>query len=148
MLASARNPDEKPKSVGKSKGRTLSIEGGTEPQVAWWQEGDDIALSLLSPGGADVMIETLDGDRVDATGHPERVALARVADGFTPVGLAFADLSAFPQLPPQAVAIGLDRVKQIEYRWGIQGDGFMTVTRLVAPAPRRDCSRPLRSTDL
>lgn len=135
-LAAARNPDEKPQSVDKPKGRTLSIEGGTEPRAAWWQEGDDLVFSLLSPEGADIMMGALDGDRVDATGHPERVALARVSDGFTPVGLAFVDLTAIPQLPPQAVAIGLDRVKQIEYRWGIQEDAIMTVTRLVAPTPR------------
>lgn len=136
LIAAARNPDEKPQSVGKSKGRTLSIEGGTERRGAWWLEGEDIALSLLSPEGADLMIEAFDGGRPDATGHPERVALSRVTDGFTPIGLAFADLSTFPPLPPQAAAIGLDRVKQIEYRWGIQGDALMTVTRLVAPAPR------------
>ncbi|SIO58154.1 Protein of unknown function [Singulisphaera sp. GP187] len=136
FIASTGNPDAKPQSVAKPKGRTLSIEGGTEPRVAWWQEGDDLALSLLSPAGADVMIEALDGGRPDATAHPDRVALARVVDGFTPVGLAFADLSAFAPLPPQAAAFGLDRVKRLEYRWGIQGDALMTVTRLVAPAPR------------
>ncbi|WP_406694895.1 DUF1559 domain-containing protein [Singulisphaera sp. Ch08] len=135
-LAAVREADQKPQAVGKPKGRTVSMEQGPEPRAAWWQEGDDIALSLLSPVGADVMIEALDGGRPNATAHPDRTALARVADGFTPVGLAFADLSALSPLPPQAAALGFDRVKRVEYRWGIQGDALMTVTRLVAPAPR------------
>lgn len=135
-LAAARSPEEKPKPVDKSKGRTLWIEGGAEPRAAWWQEGDDFALSLYAAEGADIMIETLNGDRISVTDHPERVALARGAEDFTPIGLAFVDVTALPQLPEQAVALGLDRIKQIEYRWGIQGDALMTVTRLVVPAPR------------
>ena len=135
-LASARNPDEKPQSVGKPKGRTLSIEGGTEPQAAWWQEGDDIALSLLSPEGADVMIEALDGGRPDATGHPERVALARSPMASPRSAWPSPISPPFPNClprPSRSVSTGSSRSNTAG---GFKGMALMTVTRLVAPAPR------------
>ena len=63
-------------------------------------EGDDLAFSLASPTGVDLMIEALDGGRPDATGHPDRAALARSDDGFTPIGLAFFDMAVIPALAP------------------------------------------------
>ncbi len=138
----SRNAWRRPGIPRRSPGRSTrpragpSGSKGADPRAAWWQEGDDFALSLYAAEGADIMIETLNGDRFSVTDHPERVALARGAEDFTPIGLAFVDITALPQLPEQAVALGLDRIKQIEYRWGIQGDALMTVTRLVVPAPR------------
>lgn len=136
LVAGGRSGEQKPRQSPKAKGRTVSVEGEGPGQAAWWQEGDDLAVSWLSPDGADAMIEALDGGRPNATDHPDRAALDQTVDGFTPIGLAFADVSAFAPLSPQAAALGLDRVKRVDYRWGIQGDALMTVTRLAVPAPR------------
>jgi len=138
LLQAAKGPDVKSPTIDKPGGRKLVVEGGPSPQpgMAWWREGDDLALSVASPEGADLMIEALDGRKPDATGHPGRVALARPDGGFTPVGLAFMERAAFNDLFPQYAAYGLDRLTRIDYRWGFQGDALMTVTRLDSPAPR------------
>jgi hypothetical protein len=123
--------------VDKPGGRKVMVVGGARSQgLAWWSEGDDLAISLGTPRGVDVMIETLDTDRPDASGNPTRADLVKAEDGFTPVGVAFFDMAALPALPPQAVKLGLDRIRRIDYRWGFQGDALMTFTRVVAPAPR------------
>jgi hypothetical protein len=106
------------------------------PSLAWWAEGDDLALSLIAAGGADAMIETLDGRRPSASEHPVRVALAREEGGFVPVGRAFFDTKVLPALPPQAVKLGLDKIRRLDYRWGFQDDALMTITRVLAPSPR------------
>ena len=127
----------KAETVDKPKGRKVNVSGlGPGQGLAWWPEGDDLAFSVGPVTGLDFMIEALDAARPDATAHPDRAALARAEGGFTPIGLAFLDMAAFPVLPPQAAAFGLDRVKRFDYRWGIQGEALMTVTRVVAPAPR------------
>ncbi len=121
----------------KPGGRTLNVVGEVNaPSLAWWAEGDDLALSLVAAGGADAMIETLDGKRPSAVDHPVRVELTREEGGFVPVGRAFFDTKVLPALPPQAVQLGLDKVKRLDYRWGFQGDALMTITRVLAPSPR------------
>jgi prepilin-type processing-associated H-X9-DG protein len=103
---------------------------------AWWTEGSDLAVSLIAPEGADLMIAALGGRTPDATSHPVRAELAKAGGGFVPVGLAFFDMAALPALPPQAASLGLDRVKRLDYRWGFQDEALVTITRLIAPAPR------------
>jgi hypothetical protein len=125
--------------VNKPGGRTVIIEsgGGEGAQgYAWWKEGHDLVVSLVAPEGPDIVIETLEGARPSAIDHPTRAALARTEDGFTPVSVAFFEMSALPPLPPQAASFGLDRITRLDYRWGFQGEALMTVSRVVAPAPR------------
>jgi prepilin-type processing-associated H-X9-DG protein len=137
ILDAGKGPGNKTQVVNKPGGRTVIIEGGPPSQgFAWWKEGNDLVLSLVSPEGPDILIETLDGVRPDATDHPIRAALARAEDGFTPLGLAFFEMAALPALPPQAAALGFDKITRLDYRWGFQGEALMTVTRVVAPAPR------------
>jgi hypothetical protein len=121
----------------KRGGRRVTVVGDPRSQAfAWWHEGEDLVVSISSPQGADLMIECLDGTRPDATGNPLRAALTRSEAGFTPVGLAFFARAALPPLPQQATALGLDGIARIDFRWGFQGEALMSVTRLVAPAPR------------
>ncbi len=40
-------------------------------------------------------------------------------------------------MPPEAVQLGLDGVKRIEFVWGFQDDALRSVLRAVAPSPRR-----------
>jgi hypothetical protein len=40
-------------------------------------------------------------------------------------------------MPPDAVRLGLDGLKRIEFAWGFEGDALRTVLHAVAPAPRR-----------
>ncbi len=40
-------------------------------------------------------------------------------------------------LPPTPPALGLGGLKRIDFRWGFEGKALMSVTRVVAPAPRK-----------
>jgi hypothetical protein len=126
-----------PQRAERAGGRKVTFEAGDRsPGFAWWIEGDDLALSLGPPRGVDIMIDCLDGGTPSASGHPTRAALAESEPGFTPAAFAFFERAALPPLPPQAVALGLDRIERIDLRWGFDGAALKTVTRVIAPAPR------------
>src|SRR6185437_11356284 len=95
-------------------------------------------VSLQAPTGVDAIIAALDGREPSALEHPTRKALARVDDepGFVPVGLAFCDRTALDPLPRQAVALGLDTVHRLDYRWGFHGRAIEGIVGVEAPAPR------------
>ena len=131
--------DAKAKVETKAGGRKVTVTEGVEtggPGVAWWFEGQDLAFSVLATGGPDPLIDALEGKVPNATTHPLREELIRELDGFEPVGLAFVVREAFPAMPPQADRLGLDKIERIDYRWGFRGDALVTMTRLLAPAPR------------
>ncbi len=122
--------------AGDRRVMMVTRKGG--PGFAWWSEGDDLAFGLIQPASVnvDAMVDALEGKIPSAVQDPARAALAKTTDGFEPVALAYFDMAALPELPPKAASLGLDRVKRVDYRWGFQGDALMTVTRLIAPAPR------------
>lgn len=137
LIDAANGPGVKAEPVTKPGDRRVIVvadRGGSG--FAWWTEKDDLAMSLMTPKNVDVMIDALDGRVPNATTNRARADLAKVSDGFEPVGLAFFDMAALPVLPPQAASLGLDRVRRLDYRWGFQDDALMTVTRIVAPSPR------------
>ena len=120
---------------------TLEGPGGREltgfpggPQ--WWAEGPDLVVSLLGEEGVAAVVGTLQGDGANASTHPVVARLKQADGGFEPVGSAFFDMAALPDLPPEATALGLDRLERLEYRWGFRGPAVETRTRIVAPAPR------------
>jgi prepilin-type processing-associated H-X9-DG protein len=137
LIDAGNAPNTKAEAVTKAGDRTVIVVADPRGQgFAWWTEGDDLAFSLITPAGADAMIAALNGKTPDARANQTRAALARSEAGFEPVGLGFFDMAALPKLPPQAASLGLDRIKRVDYRWGFQDDALMTVTRLIAPAPR------------
>ncbi len=137
LIDAGNAPNAQVEAVARPDDRRILVVGNSRsPSFAWWSEGDDLAFNLMALPGADAMVEALDGRRPSAVEDPARVALARSENGFEPVGVAFFDMAALPTLPPQAAALGFDRIKRIEYRWGFQGESLMTVGRIVAPAPR------------
>jgi hypothetical protein len=153
ILDAGKGPGNKTQVVNKPGGRTVIIEGGPPSQgFAWWKEGNDLVLSLVSPEGPDILIETLDGMRPDATDHPIRAALARAEGGFTPLGLAFFEMAALPALPPQAAALGFDKITRLDYRWGFQDDrhagGRSCPARRYPRAIRPADVRPARAAPL
>ncbi|MDR3620423.1 MAG: DUF1559 domain-containing protein [Paludisphaera borealis] len=101
----------------------------------WWIEGHDVVFADKS--GVDAVLAVLDGKGANAEAHPKRVTLAKPGDGYEPAAFGFIDLTVLKGLPPEAVKLGLDGAKAIEFQWGFQDDALKTVLRLVAPAPRR-----------
>ncbi len=113
-------------------GRTIHPVGSGS---VWWTEGHDAVFA--ESRSVDAIIAVLDGKAPSAEGHPRRLALANPGGGYEPAAFGFLDVAALPSMPPDAVKIGVDGVKAIEFQWGFQDDALRTVARLVAPAPRR-----------
>ena len=132
VLAEGMPPLDKP------GGRKLTLIGPESgPCVAWWVEKDDLAVAILKADYADAMIAALDGREPNAVDHPWRRELIAKNDDFQPVGLAFLDATALPEMPPEAAMFGLDGIKRLDLQWGYQGEALMTVSRVLAPSPRR-----------
>ena len=101
--------------------------------MIWAEKGDAVVCDLAS---VDAVLETIDGRRANA----EKLRpgpLASSSAGYETLGLAFLDLTKLGPLPPDAVKMGLDRLKRVELRLGISGDALMSVIRFVAPSPRK-----------
>ncbi len=122
------------RSVDKRGGRKVRVNPGKG--FEWWFEGDDAVFALAKPDVGDPILDALEGKVPTALDHPTRIELARVEEGFQPVGLFFVDLGAMPPLPPRAVELGLAGVKEIHYRWGFEGEALKSVIGVVAPRPR------------
>jgi hypothetical protein len=140
VLRAGAGPRAPVRDIPKSGGRTIhQLARSAAGTTAWWSEGDDLVVSLVAANGADVIIEVLEGRAPNATAHLNRQALLQSEDirGFEPVGLAFFDMAALPTLPPEAVGLGLDRIKRFDYRWGFQEDTLVSIVGAVIPAPRK-----------
>ncbi len=120
---------------GGRKAFQIGEEG--QPGVAWWVEKNDLVVSILDVKYADAMIAALDGKEPNAIDHPSRLELATTEDGFEPIGLAFLDMTALPKMPPEAADFGLDGIKRMDIRWGYQGEALVSVSRILAPSPRK-----------
>jgi Protein of unknown function (DUF1559) len=124
--------------LDKPGGRKLTLVGPAEgPCVAWWAEKDDLVFSIMEAGYADVMISVLDGKEPNAVEHPARLELIKVENGLEPAGLAFLDATALPPLPPEGAMFGLDGIKRVDLKWGYQGEALVSISRIIAPSPRK-----------
>jgi prepilin-type processing-associated H-X9-DG protein len=135
LLEAAEAAEEKKQGEGspapiQKAGRTIHF---LDKERVWWFEHGD----LVSTDDIDVVLAVLDGKASSAKDHPLCAALFQSKDGFQPAAAGFLDLTAMPQLPPEAIRLGFDGVKRIELQWGFQDDALRTVLRVVAPAPRR-----------
>jgi prepilin-type processing-associated H-X9-DG protein len=97
-------------------------------------KGDLVATTAAN---LDKAIAVLDGKEKNASTNPNVVELAKADGTFKPIAMAFIDPSVFGELPPPVVALGLDGLKRIDYRWGVRDTALYSVFRLVAPSPRR-----------
>jgi prepilin-type processing-associated H-X9-DG protein len=137
LVGQLNRSGDKPQSVVRAGGREVfEIKSEQGAGWSWWAEKDDLVIAMASPTSVDAIIETLDGERPNAIEHPIRAELARPEGDFTPLFLAFVDLSTLPDLPPQAVSLGLDGLKRIDYRWGFHREALMSVVGIKAPRPR------------
>lgn len=124
------------KQVEQPNGRKVWTIAGAP--IRWWFEGHDAVFSFVPPGAtADPIAETLDGKTPSALENPVFITLSKADPGVVPVGLLFIDLAGLPPLPPKAVQAGIDGIKQVEARWGIQDLAIVTSLGVQAPRPRR-----------
>ncbi len=151
--------DVKPK-IDRSTGRTMVIVPGAAPAAApaagaaapaaatgspgwnWWAEKDDLAISFPGRSSADGIIAALDGKTPSAVEHPLVQAISQPEGGFQPVCFAFADTANCPAIPGRLTELlhtmGAEwGVERIDARLGFDGDALVTVSRIVAPKPRK-----------
>jgi prepilin-type processing-associated H-X9-DG protein len=139
FLRAGVTPRSRIRPVEKPGGRTVQVLEQTPGRAtAWWSEGDDLVVSLVSSSGVDAILGALDGREPSAVDHPTRLALKKGEDasGFDPVGLAFFDMAALPPLPREAAGLGLDRIERFDYRWGFHGTAIQSILGAVVPSPR------------
>ena len=129
LLALATRPDAAPDPVQKA-GRAIHA---LNQDLLWWIEKGDLVLS----NQPDAVLAVLDGKELGSADHPLRTALLKANGGFEPAAVGFLDFTKLPPMSAEAVRLGLDGVKRIEFVWGFEGDAMRTVLRAVAPAPRR-----------
>ncbi len=154
--------DVKPK-IERNAGRTMVLVPGAAPAAAapaadaaapaaaagspgggwnWWAEKDDLAISFPGPSSADGIIAALDGKTASAVEHPLVQAISQPEGGFQPVCIAFADTANCPAIPTRLTELlhtmGAEwGVERIDWRMGFDGDALVTVSRIVAPKPRK-----------
>ncbi len=145
VLGTVMGADAKPK-VDRKEGRVMVVippGTGTDSGWVWWPEKDDLIVGFMQPSNADTIIAVLDGKIPSAAEHANLKDLGKPEGSFIPLMTAFADPSVAPAEPKLKATEVLGQLKastgmsRLEYRWGFDDDALMSVTRLLAPAPRK-----------
>jgi len=137
--------------ITEKEGRTLIVvpAAGAQPSTSavkpgwvWWAEKDDLIVGFGYPTSADAIIAALDGKSPSATEHPLVQELAKPEGKFQPVCIAFAETANCPEMATKTSAflrkLNAERgIERVDFRWGFDAEALMSVTRLVAPAPRK-----------
>jgi hypothetical protein len=115
--------------------RTLTTYGEGDNGFAIWAEKEDVIVcDLLS---VDTVLETIGGRKPSMDAHKLRAWLGSQSAAYETLALGYVDVAKIGTLPPEAVKMGLDGVKRVEFRIGFNGDALMSMVRLAAPAPRK-----------
>ena len=133
--------------VDRPDGRKLHVlEGSAAGHLAWWTEGDDLVVSLVSPA------DSTRSSRRSTAASPMRSIiptalpwLAATMRRASSRSAGFFDMAALPPLPREAVGLGLDRIKRFDYRWGFHGQALQSIVGVVVPPPANGHSRTVRS---
>ena len=108
-----------------------------DKHVCWWFENRDLVLSFAPDSDDNLIAETLEGKRPSAMKSPAYAGLDQLEAGIVPIGRFFVDLSVLPPLPLRAKELGLDGVRRVQGRWGIQEKSTVITLGVDAPRPRR-----------
>ncbi|MGZ3388640.1 MAG: hypothetical protein ACXVCF_03510 [Isosphaeraceae bacterium] len=142
LIGTLMGPEPKPR-IERKAGRVLVVvprgpaaDGGW----VWWPEKEDLVIGLMQPSNSDAIIAALDGKAPSAADHAILKELARPEGSFVPLMTAILDPTAATRT---RMAVFFEQLKtttglsRLDYRWGFDDDALMSVTRLVAPAPRK-----------
>ncbi|MEI7923243.1 MAG: DUF1559 domain-containing protein [Planctomycetota bacterium] len=94
---------------------------------------DDVVFLF---GDSKAAMAAIEGREPNLQSHARFRALSKPNKTFKPILRAFLDISAIP-LPPEAKALGLDGLKQIEARMGFEANQLRSECKVLAPAPRK-----------
>ncbi len=141
LLGSVMKDDDKTQAVTGPGGRKIiTIKTAAGATWAFWTDGDNLIITPGDMKDADIVAELLDGKRPNAIDNPIRTELFQAEGAFQPVGILFADLTMVPNDAGAANQFvsqsGLQGLKRVDLRWGLDGDAIKNIVRLDAPAPR------------
>ena len=118
LLRAGVGPRNRVKRIEKPGGRSVQLLGDSSPRsVAWWSEGDDLVVSLVSTSGVDAIIAALDGREPNAVDHPTRLALKKGDDAPASSRSVWCS-STWPHYPPCPARLS---------RWGSTGSNGSTI---------------------
>jgi hypothetical protein len=142
LIGTLMPSDAKPKLAAKPGSRQVvsfpfgNGDGdGDGGEATWWIEKNRDLVIVFGPSGVDPLIAALDGQAPDASTHPAIQDGGPSRGGFESLLTAFVDLAERPP-PPNATGTGIENLKRIDFRLGLQRDAMVSVLGIVAPAPR------------
>ncbi|HEU5117329.1 MAG TPA: hypothetical protein VFT74_11750, partial [Isosphaeraceae bacterium] len=137
LLRASIPPNAQTQILTRADGRKLVVvrPGNDQPGWVFWTEKNDVVL-VTGKGefGADPVMAALEGQSPSLADDPRVAELSASTDGFEPLAFGFVDPEAIPPAPPE---FGLDDLEGIDFRYGFQGKDLVSLTRIVAPAPRK-----------
>ncbi|MGA7501969.1 MAG: hypothetical protein WBX00_35180, partial [Isosphaeraceae bacterium] len=142
LIGTLMGPEPKPR-IERKAGRVLVVVprgSAADAGWVWWPEKEDLVIGFMQPSNSDAIIAALDGKAPSAADHAILKELARPEGNFVPLMTAILDP---PAAPKTRMAVFFEQLKtttglsRLDYRWGFDDDALMSVTRLVAPAPRK-----------
>lgn len=145
LIGTLMGPEPKPR-IERKAGRVLVVvPRGSSANAGWvwWPEKDDLVIGFMQPSNSDAIIAALDGKAPSAADHAILKELARPEGSFVPLMTAILDPTVAPAGPKTKMTEFFDQLKstiglsRLDYRWGFDDDALMSVSRLVAPAPRK-----------
>ena len=130
VVEEIRSTIEEESRVEDRDGRKLFF--APDADISLWFEGDDLVLS----NDPDGVIAALDGEAPNAAESPIVNGLGSDTEGFEPLIRGFLNITALPEMPDEAKAMGLDGIERVELLWGFQDMAIRSELRVVAPSPR------------
>jgi hypothetical protein len=145
VLGTIMGAEAKPR-VERKAGRVLvAVPRGAGPEGGWvwWPEKNDLAIGFMQPSDADAILAVIDGKAPSAAEHAVLAQLAKPEGTFQPLMTALIDPAAVPSEPKSKMNEFFDQLQKstgmtrLDYRWGFDDDALQSVTRLIAPSPRK-----------
>ncbi|MFM7318779.1 MAG: DUF1559 domain-containing protein, partial [bacterium] len=92
--------------------------------------------TVISVGKSSPSLDLMQGKGKSLKDNAFYKQLWRSSKTFTPVAVASLDVSAIP-MPPEAVQLGLDGLKKVNLKFGLESGQFVGQLRVEAPSPRK-----------
>src|SRR5208283_5049993 len=145
LIGTLMGPEPKPR-IERKAGRVLVVVprgSAADAGWVWWPEKEDLVIGFMQPSISDAIIAALDNKVPSAADHAILKDLARPEGRFVPLMTAILDPTVAPAEPKTKMTQFFDQLKsttglsRLDYRWGFDDDALMSVSRLMAPAPRK-----------
>jgi hypothetical protein len=145
VIGTIMGTEAKPRIERRSGRVMVVVPRGSSADDAWiwWPEKNDLVIGFMQPSNADAILAAIDGKAPSAADHAVLSQLAKPEGTFQPLMTALLDPAAVPAEPKIKMFEFFDQLQKstgmtrLDYRWGFDDDALQSVTRVIAPAPRK-----------